>query len=446
MKNLMKHIGLLLVAMVAYTGSAFAQFDDVYFDPSKDMYTASNTDLAQTPARTTNARSSQNQSYNYTQDNDRPRTDDGQYAYDDDQYDYYNDDYQSGNYYFDDYAYTRRLNSFHRDRFCYDPFMYDDYYMMSSMYNRSRFYNPYRYSGFVSPFYRPGLSFGLGFGSPFGFNSYFGSRYLMGYGYGNMYGRFYNPYQYGFYDPIMAYNSYGYGYGSGYGGMYGSRYPYVYRNNVNPNERQVYYNGARRSGAGMVPNAREGRVQVRSSGNTDRYVQPTTTSSPRSQDRSNRSAGSVRSDQGQQVSPRNSGNSNAKSSPRSNTYTPQSRSTTNRVYRTPSKVETRPSGDRSTYTPRSSSRTRAYTPSNDSPRKTYTPSGSSSNQTRRTYTPSSRNSGRDYTPSSRNRGSSINRSAPSQRSYTPSSRSSGSSSSSSRGTSSSSSSRRSSPR
>ena len=170
MKNFMKHIGLLIVAMIAYTSSAYAQFDDVYFDPSKDMYTAGN-DLAQTADRGTrsNVSSSSDQSYNYTRNNDRPRMDDGQYVYDDDEYDYYNEDYVAGNYHFDDYAYTRRINRFHRDRFFYDPFMYDDYYMMASMYNRHRFYNPYRYSGFYSPFYRPGLRFGLSFGSPFGY-------------------------------------------------------------------------------------------------------------------------------------------------------------------------------------------------------------------------------------------------------------------------------------
>lgn len=438
MKNFMKHIGLLVIAMIAYTGSAYAQFDDVYFDPSKDVY-AANQGVAQNSGQRTNSNvgSSSDQSYNYARNDDRPRMDDGQYAYDDDEYDYYNDDYSSGNYYFDDYAYTRRINRFHGNRYMYDPFLYDDYFMMGGM--RS----PYGFSGYGSPFFRPGLNFSLGFGSAFGFGSRFGYGYPMGYG--SMYGRFHNPYRYGFYDPIMAYNSYGYGGGMYGGGMYGNRYPYVYRNNVNHGERPVYYNnGARRSGgAGVVPSAREGRVQVRSSGSNDGYVQPTTRTSPRSQDRSNKTPGSVRSDQGQKMSPRNSGRTNTNKSPRSNTYTPERKATTNRVYRTPSRVERKSSGDRSTYTPRSSSPRKSYTPSNDSPRKSYTPSSGSK---RRTYTPSSRSSGRDYTPSSRKSGSSVNRSAPTRRSYTPSSSSGSSSSRSSGSSSSSSSSRRSSPR
>ncbi|MBY5958237.1 hypothetical protein KUV50_08855 [Membranicola marinus] len=443
MKNFMKHIGFLVVAMVAYTGAAYAQFDDVYFDPSKDVYAASTNSMAPTTSQRSNSNigSSSDQSYNYTRNNDRARMDDGQYAYDDDEYDYYNDDYSEGNYYFDDYAYTRRINRFHRNRFFYDPFMYDDFFMMGSMYHPHRFYNPYRFSGFGSPFYRPGLSFSLGFGMGYGLGSHFGMGYPMHYG--NMYGRFYNPYRYGFYDPILAYNSYGYGYGYD-GGIYGSRYPYVYRNNVNHGERPVYYNnGARTSGAGLVPTARDGRIQVRSSGSnsSDGYVQPTTRTSPRSSDRSNKTTGSVRSSGDQKLSPRTSGRTNTNASPRSNTYTPDRKGTTNRVYRTPSRVEQKSSGDRSTYTPRSSSRRNSYTPSKESPRRSYTPSSGSS---RRTYTPSSRSSGRDYTPSSRNSGSTINRSAPSRRSYTPSS-SSGSSSSRSSG-SSSSSSRRSSPR
>src|SRR5690606_33055124 len=138
-------------------------------------------------------RSSSDQSYNYMRDSERPRMDDGQYAYDDDEYDYYTDDYAMGNQYFDEYAYTRRINRFHRNRFFYDPFMYDDFYLMGSLYGVHSLYNPYMYSRFNSPFYRPGLYMSLGFGSPFGYGSYFGYGYPMYYG--NMYGRFYNPYR-----------------------------------------------------------------------------------------------------------------------------------------------------------------------------------------------------------------------------------------------------------
>ena len=432
MKNLKKHIGLLVIAMIAYTGSVYAQFDDVYFDPSKDQYAA--TSLASNRTSSNVDRAQEGQSYNYTRDNERPRMDDGQYAYDDDEYDYYSDDYAMGNHYFDDYAYTRRINRFHRNSFFYDPFMYDDFYMMSRMYGPHRFYNPYRYSGFFGP----SLGLSLGFGFPYGFNSYFGYGHPMYYG--SMYGRLYNPYRYGFYDPILAYN-YGYG-GYGYGGYYGSRYPYVYRNNVNHGERPVYYNnGARTSGAaGVVPVARDGRVQVRSSGNNDGYVPPTTRTSPRGEDRSNRTVRDADRNDGQKLSPRSSGTNTNTPSPRSNTYTPDRDATPNRVYTTPSRVERKPAGDRSTYTPRSTPPSRNYTPSNDSPRRTYTPDRSS---TRRTYTPS-RNTDRQYTPSTRSTRPSVQRSTPSRRSYTPSS-SSGSSSSRSSG-SSSSSSRRTSPR
>ncbi len=419
MKKFMKHIGLLVFAMIAYTGAAYAQFDDVYFDPSKDQYTAS-TNLASN--RTSSSVGAQaDQSYNYTRNNERPRMDD-QYAYDDDEYDYYNDDYALGNYYFDDYAYTRRINRFHRNSFFYDPFFYDDFYMMGSMYGPHRFYNPYRFGGFYSPFYGPSLSLTLGFGHPFGYGSYFGFGYPMHYG--NMYGRFYNPYRYGFYDPILAYN-YGYAYGYGHG-FYGSRYPYVYRNNVYHGERPVYYNGPRTSGsAGVVPVARDGRVQVRSSGSNDGYVAPTTRTSPRGEDRSNRSVGNADRNQGQIISPRSSGTTTTTPSPRSNTYTPDENRTPNRVYTTPSRVERREAGDRSTYTPRSTPPSRNYTPSNDSPRRTYTPDRPSS---RSTYTPNRNTTRPQYTPSSRNtRPSTIERSTPSQRSYTPSSRSSSSS-------------------
>src|SRR5690606_4617652 len=103
MKNFVKHIGLLVVAMVAYTTSVYAQFDDVYFDPSKDQYSAS-TNLAQNSDRNSGYDDqATDQSYNYSRDNQRPRVNNGEYAYDDDEYDYYNDDYSTGNYYFDDY-------------------------------------------------------------------------------------------------------------------------------------------------------------------------------------------------------------------------------------------------------------------------------------------------------------------------------------------------------
>src|SRR5699024_2020618 len=124
------------------------------------------------------------------------------------------------------------------------------------------------------------------------------------------------------------------GYGYGYG------YPYVYRNNVNHGEMPQYYRGARTSGsAGVVPTARDGRaIQTRSSGSQGaaEYTAPTTRTSPRAEDRSNRS-GSVRSSGGenQNMSPRSSGETPTRTSPRSNTYTPSSGARTDRVYRSP---------------------------------------------------------------------------------------------------------------
>lgn len=419
MKKIIKHIGIMLVALIGLSVNASAQFDDVYFDPSRDLYNVSNTNSyanANHNQRRGETRAAADQSYNYAQND--------QYAYDDDEYDYYNESYND-NYYFDDYAYARRINRFHRNRFFYDPFLYDDMYMMGMMSGMmyGSMYSPYRFAGIYSPFYRPGLHFSIGFGMPYfgmGFNSFYGMGYPSYYN--RFYSPFYSPYSM-FYDPIMAYNYGGYGYG----------YPYVYRNNVNHGEMPQYYRGARTSGAaGVVPVARDGRtVQTRSSGNqnTGEYVAPTTRTSPRSEDRSNR-AGSVRSSgENQNLSPRSSGETPTRTSPRSNTYTPSSEARTDRVYRSPGTVERVGSGDRSTYTPRTQS-TRSTTPSATSPRSTYTPNRGTSS---RTYTPSSRNSSRATTPTRSN--TSINRSAPT-RSAAPAPRSTSSSGSRSSGSSS----------
>lgn len=415
MKALKYTSGLIGVLVSVFSVTGFAQFDDVYFDPSDDMYQRTSSEQVA---------SGESDSYNYTRD--RGYADEDSYAYDDEEYDYYHE--SNNNYYFDDYAYARRINRFHRNNFFYggfvDPFLYD-MYAYNSFY--SPFYSPFRsraYMGsyyydrhFFNPYFRPGFSFSLGFGSPWAYRSPWSMGGLYGYG---AYG---SPFSY-YNDPIMAYN------------YYNSGYPYVYRNNVNHLDRPVYYKGAR-STAGVVPSARDGRIQIRSSRSGDNYEAPTRRVSPRGEDRSNRSSG-IRSSNGSD----DTRMTTDRRSPRSNVYKRVERDQNTSARRSPAASSGQNNSVRSNSSERS---TRTYTPRTKT-RRSYTPS--SSNQNNRNYSPRTNNSNqrRSYTPSRSNRNSgTYNNGNTSRRSYSPSSRSSGSSSRSS-GSSSSSSSRRSSPR
>ena len=170
-----KITALIVTLLVLGTFTVQAQWDDVYYDPDKDVI-----------VERTNRYSSNDNDYRNSQS--------------------FND--ESGYYNDYDFFYTSRIRRFHRpmygfgffdpvyiDAGYYDPFMrsgmtaliYDDFYSRRMM-SRSGFgfgfgYSPWRsYSSFgYDPFYSPfgyGNRFSVGFGSsPFGYYSAFNGLY-----------------------------------------------------------------------------------------------------------------------------------------------------------------------------------------------------------------------------------------------------------------------------
>lgn len=179
----------VVIAAVLFSGAAYGQFDDVYYNPgADDDYHA-----------TSLSKSSSNY-YDEESYDDR--------YYDDDSYDHF-DDY--------DYYYTSRIKRFHRPYRgfgFYDPCYVDRYY-----------YDPFAFS--YNHWY-PGSSIYISFGNPWNSwnrwqhwnrHSYWGDPYYRYYSY-NYWNRpswAWNNYNYGYY----GYNSYNY---SGYNNYYYNGY------------------------------------------------------------------------------------------------------------------------------------------------------------------------------------------------------------------------------
>ncbi len=186
-----KITALIVTLLVVGAFGVQAQWDDVYYDPDKDVIVESTNRYS---SRTDNTRSSR---------------------YYDDEQGYYNDY---------DFYYTSRIRRFHRpmfgfgffdpvyiDAMYYDPFMrpgmtmliYDDYYTRRAWARSSFWYSPFnrfnRFNSFGS-FYDP-------FYSPFGYNSFYGSRF--GFGFGASPFGYYSSFN-GLYCPPSWGNSYNY--------------------------------------------------------------------------------------------------------------------------------------------------------------------------------------------------------------------------------------------
>lgn len=242
--------------------SAFAQYDDIYFDPSQDK-------PAQAVAST------------YAESNQ---------IYADDVDGYYDTDYQEG--YDDyDYYYTARIRRFHRPMYgfnYFDPFYADMWYYDPSMvmmapgvtllihnnpwsYNRFRRLNYWNYRSWMnspSLFWNDYGYGAIGYGRNFGF----GSPYA-GFGWGGR--NFFNPYS-------------GWGFGS-FGGFYptwGGGNTYIQNNQINIVDNSRTYFGRRGNTSNYLPRLNDGRrpeAAVPTGGvrtNTNRTVAGSTLTAP----------------------------------------------------------------------------------------------------------------------------------------------------------------------
>jgi hypothetical protein len=123
----MKQYTLLTILVMMLTANiAQAQYDDIYYDPSRDTRKA-------TPSRSTSQKEYRDDSNEYNTANDE------QYYEGGDNYYEYDDDY-------DDYQYSSRIRRFHRpvrgfgyydhayvDYYYYDPFYYDRFFMQPNI-------------------------------------------------------------------------------------------------------------------------------------------------------------------------------------------------------------------------------------------------------------------------------------------------------------------------
>ena len=256
MKNFRFLTFLFVILTLGLSTSAFAQYDDLYYNPdTDDSYTVEriSDDYDNTES--------------YAEDSDYDQAD-SFYDYEDEDESYgYDNDYG--------YAYSSRIRRFRQpysgfgyyDPVYVDAAYYDPYlppgtaiYVFNSYNSYSRWNRYNRYNR-----YRPGYNFY--FGNPFGGNPY------------------YNPYAYNPYNPYNSYNPYGnpysnYGYSNYGNGYYGSGYgagynPYcpptwstgTYSGNYNNDN----YTGPRRSGVGTASGSSSSRRNA-VSGNDDKKV------------------------------------------------------------------------------------------------------------------------------------------------------------------------------
>jgi hypothetical protein len=224
-----------MLSIAFFTSSILAQYDDLYYDPSKDTRN--------------NLSASFYEDERQSQNVDRELA-----AYDDQNYEYNLEE--------DGYHYSSRIRRFHRPVGNYDYF--SPAYTESSFYDncapgRSIYMSGAFAHSFFSPFYGPsfGFGFGVGFGPGFGF----GNPAFNPWGWG------YNPYGWGF-SPWGWGNPYN---PWGWNPMFGMRPPFFgfghcpvyYTNNYNffygnPGNSRDFYYGPRTSVSNV--GTRDGRV------------------------------------------------------------------------------------------------------------------------------------------------------------------------------------------
>jgi hypothetical protein len=231
----MKKIIFLLVALsTLFSASTFAQYDDVYYDPTKGT-TTSNTNEVQTVEPTVD-QNNNNHSDQQLDNSSRASQYDGVEAGDKNTYitnNYYNnDDYN-------DYYYTSRLRRYYRPTYGYG--YWDNYYTNYYYYDNNPFnwgnniysytpnyyWNPWGiYIGYASWGSHNGWNWGrpcyAAWYDPYGWNSGWSNNYYgYNYGYNNNYGYGYNQ---------GYYNGYNQGYNQGYNNGYYNNYAYNYGN------------------------------------------------------------------------------------------------------------------------------------------------------------------------------------------------------------------------
>ena len=256
---------------------AFAQFDDVYFNPKKDVLPGSYTSSSNSKATDSD--------YGYSYNSGNTGAINGGYEgnntinsdeYDDQSYEYYED-------------YTSRINRFHRYNVSgfgyYDPcytggfgynswsfrpsvtFMYDPFFNYNRYYNNSFWGSPY-YGWYNDPFFDYGYTYygyGYGYGYP-----YYGYGYPY-YGYSPYYGGYNGWYGNGWYgdsDKKKVSRVYGARYGGAVvGGSDGYRDRSKMTNGtINPNDsRSRLNNGSKPELEVRNTNTNRGRVDGSSS-------------------------------------------------------------------------------------------------------------------------------------------------------------------------------------
>lgn len=374
-----KITALIVTLLVLGVTGVQAQWDDVYYDPDKDVI-----------VERTNR---------YSSNSDRDFRDSRSY---DDEYGYYNDY---------DFYYTSRIRRFQRpmfgfgffdpiyiDALYYDPFMqpgmtmliYDDIYSRRAWARSSFWYSPFNrfnrfstFGGFYDPFF-----------SPFGFNSFYGSRFGFGFGaspFGfNSFNALYCPPSWGnnfnynnatnFYSDI---NSRGTTYAPRRGGS-----------SISPNPNAVTRRGTIGNSRGNTPVTVDGRRPYPySSAGTNSLKPNSRTPNYRTSDSRERSR--TRSATAQPYSgTRNSRINSNNSRTRTRSITPSSRTRTRTINSGSSRTRTRSispsSRTRINNSGSNSSRSRISTPSRSSTRSS---SGSSSSRSRGSSSGSSRSRG-----------------------------------------------------
>lgn len=191
---------VLTLFVASFSISAYAQFDDVYYDPDK-INTGS--------------------SYDYDDDDYSDPSADGVTYYDNDEYEYY-DDY--------DYYYSSRIKRFHR--------YYSGFDFYDPIYTSYNYYDPYDYD----LYYYPGSTIYISFG-----NDYWNYRNWRRWQRWNRWNNWGSYYGWGWHSPASYYYSYNswcspsYNYWGGYNGYYSyNNYYYNYYNSC-PTPLSNYY-------------------------------------------------------------------------------------------------------------------------------------------------------------------------------------------------------------
>lgn len=340
----MKALRFLVSAVmfvITFSSAVYAQFDDVYFDPKKDVLPESYAKADKYSGKTDYQR---DEDYAVSGGYEGNKTINSGSNYDDNGYSYddgYDDGYQDG-------YYTSRINRFHR-------------------YNNSGFgyYDPWFYNGFYDSWaFRPSVTFM--YDPFFNYNRFYRNNFWWDpYGYNSWYGYPYGGYGYGF-DPYF--NSY-YGYNGWYGGgWYGNGW---YGNGWWDNNATKRVYGARNGGAVVGSNSGyRDRSEIRTTDPANSRTRQSTTPRTSIDERSTPSTRN-RSDV---KTPQSGTTTRERVSPER-----QQRQTPERTRTTPQR-ETRPARESSPRSYETPSRTRSERSSSESfssPSRSSSPSGSS---------------------------------------------------------------------